>query len=338
MQRHWMGRHLLMSLIAGLLGLTTGRPVWAAPYRVGIVLDKGGKDDKSFNAAAFKGAQEAEKKLGVQTKVLEGRDDNSSEPMLRSLAEKKFDLIFAIGVSQAEAVKKVAAQFPDRHFVIVDSTVSSPNVASVIFEEHEASYLIGALAALTSKTGKVGFVGGMDIPLIRRFQMGYEAGVKGVKPQTKILVNYAGVTGESWNNPPKGKELALTQYNQGVDVIFSAAGATNMGVFDAAEEQKKLAIGCDSNQNWIKPGFVLSSLLKRVDVAVFKIIEDAQKSIFHNGIIKYGLADQGVDFAVDQYNEKLLSPEILKKLASLKADIIAGKIKVPDYYVVAKAK
>ena len=334
-----MLKHMCSGLLVALTGFfIVGHEAVAAPLRVGIVLDKGGRDDKAFNASAFKGAQEAEKALGVQTKILEGRDDNSAEPMLRALAEKKFDLIFAIGFSQAEAVKKVATQFPDRHFVLVDAMVTAANVASVVFDEHQGAFLVGALAAYTSKSGKVGFVGGMDIPLIRRFQMGYEAGVKAANPATKTFVNFVGVTGESWNNPPKGKELALSQYNQGVDVILAAAGASNMGVFDAAEEQHKLAIGCDSNQNWIKPGFVLSSLLKRVDVAVYNLIGDAQKGVFHSGNVHYGLIDQGVDYALDQYNEKLIPKTVIDKLAKLKADIIAGKVKVPDYYELARAK
>ena len=323
---------------AGLVGEVVTPSALAAPFRVGIVLDKGGKDDKSFNAAAFKGAQEAEKKLGVTTKILEGRDDNSAEPMLRSLADKKFDLIIAIGFSQADAVKKVAAQYPGSHFVLADSEVKAPNVESLMFEEHQAAFLVGMIAALTSKTGKVGFIGGMDIPLIRRFQMGYEAGVKQANAKTQVIVNYVGVTGEAWNNPPKGKELALAQYAGGADVIFAAAGATGSGVFDAAEEKKKLAIGCDSNQNWVKPGFILTSLLKRLDLAVFKTIADAKQGNYKTGTTRYGLSDQGVDFAVDEFNAKILSKDVIAKANAAKAAILAGKIQVPDYYKLAHSK
>ncbi len=305
----------------------------AADFKVGLVLDKGGKDDKSFNAAAFKGSQEAQKAFkGVTFKVLEGRDDNSSEPMLRSLAEKKFDLIIAVGFSQGEAVKKVAAQFPDRKFVIIDSEVQAPNVRSIMFEEHQGSFVVGAIAALTSKTGKLGFIGGMDIPLIRRFQLGYEAGAKFVNKDVSVMSNYAGVTGDAWNNPPKGKELALAQYGAGADVIFAAAGATGMGLFDAAEEKKKLAIGVDSNQNWVKPGRVLTSMLKRVDVAVYKVTEEAKDGKFAAGVTRYGLESQGVDFALDENNKALITPEILAKANDIKAKIIAGQILVPDYY------
>ena len=305
----------------------------AADFKVGLVLDKGGRDDKSFNAAAFKGSQEAQKAFkGVTFKVLEGRDDNSSEPMLRSLAEKKFDLIIAVGFSQGEAIKKVAAQFPDRKFVIVDSEVMAPNVKSIMFEEHQGSFVVGAIAALTSKTGKLGFIGGMDIPLIRRFQLGYEAGAKFINKDVSVMSNYAGVTGDAWNNPPKGKELALAQFGAGADVIFAAAGATGMGLFDAAEEKKKLAIGVDSNQNWVKPGRVLTSMLKRVDVAVYKVTEEAKDGKFAAGVTRYGLDSQGVDFALDEHNKALITPEILAKANDIKAKIIAGVILVPDYY------
>jgi basic membrane protein A len=302
------------------------------------VLDKGGRDDKSFNAAAYKGSQEAEKTLGVKVKVLEGRDDNSAEPMLRSLAEKKYDLIIAVGFSQGEAVKKVATQFKDQKFVIVDSEVTLPNVKSVMFEEHEGSFLVGAIAALKSKSGKLGFIGGMDIPLIRRFLLGYEAGAKHVRKDVQIFSNFAGVTGEAWNNPPKGKELALAQISQGADVIFAAAGATGMGLFDAAEEKKILAIGVDSNQNWVKPGHILTSMMKRVDVAVLKSIGEAQAGKLQAGVSRYGLSTDGVGYALDDNNKALLDKDLLAKIDQLKAEIVAGKINVPDFYKIKNGK
>ncbi|HWU42341.1 MAG TPA: BMP family ABC transporter substrate-binding protein, partial [Bdellovibrio sp.] len=178
----------------------------------------------------------------------------------------------------------------------------------------------------------VGFVGGMDIPLIRRFAMGYAAGAKYIDPKINITENYVGVTGEAWNNPAKSKELALSQYGKGVDVIFTAAGASNSGVFDAAEDRKKLAIGCDSNQNWIKPGLILTSMLKAVDVAVYDTIKEAQEGKFTAGIAQFGLKNQGVDYALDKYNEKLITPDMKKKVDEIKKKIIAGQIQVPDYY------
>lgn len=304
--------------------------------KVALVLDKGGKDDKSFNAAAYEGATRAEKELGIELKYAEATDNNAIENLHRSFAKKDFDLIIGIGFAQMDAVKKVAAQNPDKKFAIVDGEIHAPNVKSLLFEEHEGSYLVGALAALKSKTAKVGYIGGMDIPMIRRFGMGYEAGVKKINPKATITSNYIGITGEAWNNPAKAKELALSQYNQGVDIIFVAAGASGAGVFDAAEEKKKLAIGVDSNQNWMKPGSILTSMLKRVDVAVFDTIKETKDSKYTAGVVRFGLKNKGVDYSVDKYNEKLIDPESTKKVEALKKEIISGAISVPDYYKTKK--
>lgn len=315
-----------------LLALSVFNGNHAQAFKVGLVLDKGGKDDKSFNSAAYAGLGRAEKELGVQGKTVEATDDNAFEPIIRSLAQKKFDLIVCIGVSQAEAVKRVAAQFPEQKFAIVDAEVASANVRSLLFEEHEGSYLVGAIAAMKSTTSKVGFIGGMDIPLIRRFEMGYKAGVKKINPKAEVFVNYIGVTGDAWNDPPKAKELALAQFEKGADVVFQAAGASGTGVFDATEERKKLAIGVDSNQNWIKPGFILTSMLKRVDEAVYRAIQDSKDGKFSGGTVRHGLKNKGIDYALDQYNEKLLDKKILERAEQLKKEIIAGKIAVPDFY------
>lgn len=305
----------------------------ATPLKVGLVLDRGGKDDKSFNAAALEGAKKAEKELGIELKFVESPDNNAFENLHRSFARKKFDLIVGIGFAQAEAVKKVAPQFPSQKFAIVDGEVSLPNVRSLLFEEHEGSFLVGALAAMKTKTGKVGFIGGMDIPLIRRFEMGFKAGVTHIQPKTVVLPNYIGVTSESWNNPTKAKELALSQYSKGVEVIFVAAGASGTGVFDAAEDRKKLAIGVDSNQNWIKPGYILTSMLKRVDLAVFETIKQVKENRFQPGLERFGLKSKGVDYSVDQHNASLISKDEQKKLEEIKNAISAGQIQVPDYYL-----
>ena len=319
-----------LSIIVVVLGMSLQSA--RAEFKVGLVLDLGGKDDKSFNASAYEGATEARTKLGIYLKYVEPSDDNAFEPLLRAFAQKDFDLIIGIGFAQKEAVAKVAAQFPQKHFVIVDSQVDAPNVRSLMFEEHEGGFMVGAIAAMTSQTGKIGYVGGMDVPLIRRFEMGYEAGAKKINPQITVIANYVGVTPAAWNNPPRGKELALAQYNAGVDVIFAAAGASGFGVFDAAEEKKKLAIGVDSDEDWVKPGYILTSALKRVDLAVFSAIQDAQSGKFTNGLKRFGLADKGVDYSTDQYNEKILPESVRQRADALKADIIAGKITVPDYY------
>ena len=344
----WMGSFAI--IISGLLNgactkkevtntptpvLNQAAPATSEKLKIGIVLDKGGKDDKSFNGAAFAGATLAEKELGVEIKVVESADDNAFEPSLRAFAERGYPLVMGIGFAQVDALKKIAPQFPKTHFAIVDGTVESPNVASIHFDEHEGSYLVGYLAALVSRTKKIGFIGGMDVPLIRRFQMGYEAGAKAADPKIVLLSNYAGVNSSAWTNPGRGKELALDQYSQKADVIFAAAGATGLGVFDAAEEKSAFVIGVDSNQDALKPGRVLTSMLKRVDTAVYQIIKDEQGSKFTGGIHSYGLKEKGVDYSVDEANEKLIGP-YKEKLEVIKAKIIKGEIKVPDYYIVHK--
>ncbi|WP_407652956.1 BMP family lipoprotein [Bdellovibrio svalbardensis] len=319
----------LLTLSFCILSVTSS---FANTLKVGLVLDKGGKDDKSFNSAAYAGATKAEKDLKIELKYVEATDTNAIENLHRSFARKNFDLVIGIGFAQKEAVRKVAAQFPNVKFAIVDGEVTAPNVRSLMFAEHEGSFLVGALAAMASKTHSVGFVGGMDIPLIRRFAMGYAAGAKYVDPKIVVTENYVGVTGEAWNNPAKSKELALSQYGKGADVVFACAGASNSGVFDAAEDQKKFAIGVDSNQNWIKPGAILTSMMKAVDVAVFDTIKDTQTGKFTAGIVQFGLNNNGVNYTLDKYNEKLITPEMKKKVEEIKKKIIAGQIQVPDYY------
>ncbi len=301
-----------------------------AALKVGLVLDKGGRDDKSFNAAAFRGATEAEKKLGIQLKVVESSDDAALEPSLRTFARKGFDLVIGIGFAQANPIRKVAPEYPKTHFLLVDSNVDLPNVRSVMFNEHEGSYLVGIIAALASKTKVVGFVGGMDIPLIRRFELGYRTGAESVKG--RVLSNYVGSTSDAWRNPTKGKELALAQISRSADVIFHAAGTSGLGVFDAIEEKGKLGIGVDSNQNWVKPGKILTSMVKRVDLAVYRAIEDKGLKKFTPGLITLGLSDGGIDYALDEFNRAILTPDIERQVNEAKKAILAARIKVPDYY------
>jgi basic membrane protein A len=326
------------SILAAIVTVLTlvAPAVSQAEMKVGLVLEKSGKDDKSFNASAYQGVKRAEKELGVTTKTVEAPDNSAYESLQRAFAEKKFDLIIAVGFHQKEAVTKNAARFPDQKFLLVDEDAKMKNVRSVMFEEQEGSYLVGALAALHSKSGKIGFIGGMDVPLIRRFQLGYEAGAKKINPKAEVFVNYLGVTGEAWNNPPKAKELALDQYGRGAEVIFSAAGNSGLGVFDAAEAQKKFAIGVDSNQNWVKPGFILSSMLKRVDEAVFDSVKSLKEGRFETGLVRYGVKTKGVDYAMDENNAKLVTADDKKKLEDLRTQIVSGKISVPDYYKIKK--
>lgn len=305
-------------------------------FKVGVIFDKAGKDDKSFNNSAFVGATKAEKELGIELKTVEPSDDNAYEPAMDQFASRNYDLIIAIGFIQEEALKKVAARYPNSKFAIVDSIVDLPNISSLMFEEHEGSYLAGMIAAMKTKSNVIGFVGGMDIPLIRRFALGYKSGAQAVNPKITVKENYIGITVDAFNDPTKAKELANAQISQKADVIFAAAGPSGMGVYDAIEKANILAIGVDSNQNWIKPGKILTSMLKRVDVAVYDTIKEAKEGQFKPGTRRFSLKDQGIDVAMDEHNKNLITPEMLSKVEQAKQDIIAGKIQVPDYYKMKK--
>lgn len=312
----------------------------ASGLTIGLVLDKGGKDDKSFNSAAVAGATRAVQEFGIKIKDVESPDDAAFEPAMRTFAERGIPLVIAVGFAQADALKKVAPSFPNTHFAIVDAVVDVPNVASLMFEEQEGSYLVGYLAGLVTKTGKVGFIGGMDVAMIRRFLTAYEAGVKAANPKASVFNGFVGITSSAWANPTRGRELALSQMSQGADVLFHAAGASGMGVFDAVETDRKkqtFAIGVDSNQNAIKPGRVLTSMLKRVDNAVFEIIKSEVEKKFVGGPRSFGLKDKGIDYAVDEHNRDLVAP-YAEKLELVRGDIISGKIQVPDFYKMKEKK
>jgi basic membrane protein A len=298
--------------------------------KVGIVFDIGGKDDRSFNAAAYQGVVRAKQDLPIVLRDVEPGDPTSIEPALRAFAQYGYDLIIGVGFAQGPILKQVAADYPQLHFVIIDSVVELPNVAGLLFKEHEGSFLVGMIAAETSKTGVLGFVGGMDIPLIHRFAKGYEEGARYVNPDVRILQNYVGITDAAWNNPSKGRELANAQYERGADVIFQAAGNSGLGVFDAAESYRKFAIGVDANQNWVKPGFILTSMLKRIDNAVYSVVKDEVAGQFKGGIHVYGLENDGVGYAMDEYNQKLIPPAVIEKVEQARRDIVSGKIKVTD--------
>lgn len=297
---------------------------------VGIVFDAGGKDDRSFNAAAWKGVSRAAKDMPIVLRDAEPGDPNSVEPALRAFAERHYDLVIGVGFSQTPIIEQVARDYPDLDFAIVDGVTSQPNVASLIFKEHEGSYLVGMIAARTSKTGVLGFVGGMDIPLIHKFATGYEEGAHAVNPKIRVIQNYVGVTDAAWNNPGKGKELSVAQIGKGADVIFAAAGNSGLGAFDAAEQYDKFVIGVDSNQNWVKPGHVLTSMVKRVDNAVYQIVRDRVDGKFKGGIHVYGLDNEGIGYAMDEYNAKLIPPDVIREVEAAKQKIIRGEIKVTD--------
>lgn len=291
-----------------------------------IVYDLGGKFDKSFNEAAYNGMERWKKETGKSYLEFEVSNESQREQAIRRMAEKGASPIIAMSFSQASAIEKVAKDFPKLKFAIIDDVVKLPNVQSVVFKEQEGSFLVGMMAAMASKTGKVGFVGGMDIPLIRKFECGYEQGAKYANPKAEVFQNMTGTTGAAWNDPARGGELAKAQFSKGADVIFAAAGGTGIGVYQAAKDGGKLAIGVDSNQNHIQPGTMLTSMLKRVDVAVYNVSKNHTP-----GVSVLGLKEDGVGYALDKYNEKLVSADMKKKVDAAKADIISGKIKVADY-------
>jgi basic membrane protein A len=299
---------------------------FAAMAEPAIIYDMGGKFDKSFNEAAYNGMEKWKKESGKKYLEFEVTNESQREQSVRRMAEKGASPIISVGFSQASAVEKIAKEFPKLNFVIVDMVVELPNVQSVVFKEQEGSFLVGTMAALASKTGKVGFVGGMDIPLIRKFECGYEQGAKYANPKAEVFQNMTGTTGAAWNDPARGGELAKAQFAKGADVVFAAAGGTGTGVYQAAKDSGKLAIGVDSNQNHLQPGTMLTSMLKRVDVAVYNV-----SKTFKPGITVLGLKEGGVDYAMDANNAKLVTADMKKKVEAAKADIISGKIKVADY-------
>jgi basic membrane protein A len=291
-----------------------------------VIYDMGGKFDKSFNEAAFNGAERWKKETGKTYLDFEIANPTQREQAVRRMAERGANPIVGVGFSQGSAIEKGAKDFPKQQFAIIDFVVDLPNVQSIVFKEHEGSFLVGMMAALASKTGKVGFVGGMDIPLIRKFQCGFEQGAKFVNPKAEVFANMTGTTPAAWNDPARGGELAKAQFAKGADVIFAAAGGTGIGVYQAAKDGGKLAIGVDSNQNHLQPGTMLTSMVKRVDVAVYNAFKGTKP-----GVQSLGLKEGGVDYAMDEHNAKLVSADMKKRVDAAKADIIAGKIKVIDY-------
>jgi basic membrane protein A and related proteins len=315
---------LLSTWAAAALLAATG----SAQAEPAVIYDMGGKFDKSFNQAGFEGAERWKKETGKPYIEFEISNPAQREQAQRRMAQRGADPIVGIGFSQGSSMEKVAKDFPKLKFAVIDAVVKLPNVQSILFKEQEGSFLVGMMAAMASKTGKVGFVGGMDIPLIRRFQCGFEQGAKYANPKVETSANMTGTTPTAWNDPARGAELAKSQFAAGVDVIFAAAGGTGLGVYQAAKDNKKLAIGVDSNQNHVQPGTMLTSMVKRVDVAVYQAFKGVTP-----GITNLGLKEGGVDVALDEHNARLVTPEMKKRVDAARADIIAGKIQVIDYMV-----
>jgi len=308
--------------------------------RIGIVLDVGGRGDKSFNDGAYAGADSATKLLNANIRFIEPGEGADREAGLRLLAAEGMDLVIGVGFIFTDDLANLAREYPATAFAGIDYALATdrngnvipppPNIAALKFREEEGSFLVGALAALVSKTKKVGFVGGMDIPLIHKFEAGYRAGVKKVCPDCQVIAQYAGVTPEAFKNPGKGKELALSQYQQGVEVIFHASGSTGQGVFEAARTTGKYAIGVDADQNDEAPGHVLTSMVKGVNAVTFDAIQRVQSKTFKGGIYSFGLKEGGVGYIYDQRNRALIPDSVRAQVERLKEEIIAGRIKVPS--------
>ena len=296
-----------------------------------VIFDLGGKFDRSFNQASFEGAERFNAETGIEFREFELQSDSQREQALRRFAQAGHNPVVVAGFSNGPAMEVVAAEFPDTNFAIIDMVVDLPNVRSVVFNEHEGSYLVGVLAAKASQTGKVGFVGGMDIPLIRKFACGYVQGVMDTNPDAEVFQNMTGTTGAAWNDPVRGGELAKSQIDRGADVVYHAAGGTGVGVLQAAADAGALGIGVDSNQNYLHPGQVLTSMLKRVDNAVYDAMMDVQNGEWSTGVSVMGLAEDGVGYALDENNADLITDEMSAAVEEAKAKIISGEITVHDY-------
>ncbi len=323
----------LKSIALALAGVAMSAIAASAQQAVtpAVVYDLGGKFDKSFNEAAYTGAEKFKTETKVEYRDFEIQNDAQREQALRNFAQRGQNPIVAVGFSFRAALEKVAAEFPNTRFSIIDSVVNLPNVQSIVFKEHEGSYLVGVLAGLATKKNSVGFVGGMDIPLIRRFACGYVQGVKAAKPAATVIQNMTGTTGAAFRDPVRGGELARGQISQGADVIYHASGATGIGVMQAAADGGALSIGVDSNQNALHPGKVLTSMLKRVDVAVHTSFTTARAGTWKPGTTVLGLAEGGVDWADDANNKALITADMRAAVTKASDDIKAGRVTVHDF-------
>lgn len=324
-------KYLFVRALA-ILGLaaTVAAGASAQNFKPVVLYDIGGKFDKSFNEAALRGAERFSGETGIAFRDFEPNSETQYEQALKRFARRKADIIVAVGVGYSVAVRNAAEQYPNVKFTIIDGVVDLPNVESVTFKENEGSFLVGMVAGMATKSGKIGFIGGMDIPLIRRFQVGYSQGARYVRDDFDFIENYVGTTPTAWNDPIKAAELARSQYARGVDIIFSAAGPSGLGVINAAKEAGTYAIGVDSNQNHVQPGFVLTSMLKRVDLAVEQAMKAARDGTWKPGHRVMGLADGGVDYALDEHNAALISEAMKARLEEARQKIITGEIVVKD--------
>ena len=320
----------MMAAGIGAMAMMIGAAV--ADIKPAVVYDMGGKFDKSFNEGVWNGVKKFMDETGIEVMEFEVTNPNQREQAMQRMAERGATIVLGVGFAQADAIAKVAADYPDVQFSIIDvGWLDAPNLRQYVFKEHEGSYLVGVAAAMASKTGKVGFVGGMDIPLISKFACGYVGGVKSVNGGATVYQNMTGTTPSAWNDPAKGAELTKSQIDRGADVVYHAAGGTGMGVIQAAADAGKLAIGVDSNQNGIAPGSVLTSMLKRVDVAAYETFMDAKNGNFSSGLRTLGVAEGGVDWALDDNNASLVSADMKAAIEQARADILSGKVTVHNF-------
>jgi basic membrane protein A len=325
----------LVIVLCALLGGCGGKSkkVEGGAFDVGLVFDVGGIGDKSFNDSAYRGLMMAKDSLGVAIQYLEPAEGNDREAALRQLAAGPAGLVFGVGMLFTDDIKAVAREFKEKKFACVDLTVQAgdslpPNLVGLKFREEDGCFLVGAIAGLVTKTNVIGFVGGMDSPQIRKFEVGFRAGINAVNPAAKLLVAYAGVTPAAFKDPAKGKELALSQYDRGADIIFHASGSTGLGVFQAARERDKLAIGVDADQQAEAPGHILTSMVKRVDVAVYDTIRDVRVGKFQGGVRMLGLEDGAIGYVYDENNRKWITDAIHARVDSLRAAILSGKLDI----------
>ncbi len=320
--RNKIGFLVVMVFLIGLIAA----PVSAQAAKIGLIFAEGGLGDQSFNDAAYRGLKQAEKELGVDVIYVEPADIAEMEEHQRAYAELGLDLVIVIGFIHQSALTEVSADYPDVKFAIVDDVVDNPNVTSLLFEEHEGSFLVGIVAGMMTETNTVGFVGGMEVPLIRKFQVGFEEGVKWANPDAQVLVNYAG----AFDDPGRGRELAISQYERGADIIYHAAGGTGSGVIDAAASNDFYAIGVDSDQDYMVPGKVLTSMIKRVDLAVYEVIKAAVEGTLEGGTWVFGVADGGVGTSEFLYTKDIIPQEVFDAIEEAKQKIISGEIVVTN--------
>jgi basic membrane protein A len=332
------GFTLLMGAVLVLAGCQPAgeQSVPEDAFAVGLVFDIGGRGDKSFNDAAYAGLDSARQTLGIHPEYIEPGEGGDRESALRQLAAGGSQLVFGVGFLFSDDIKAVAREFPEKQFACIDMNVAEGeelpgNLVALKFKEEDGSFLVGALAGLVAESNTVGFLGGMEIPLIKKFEAGYRAGVKYVNPDCRVLVKYAGTEARAFKDPTTGKELGLAMYGDGADIVFHASGSTGLGLFEAAQERDKLAIGVDADQYDSMPGHILTSMIKRVDISVYDTIRAAMEGSFPGGAVKvYSLAEDGVGYVYDARNANLIADDVRQRVEEIRQQIIAGEIEVPS--------